>query len=342
MKKLLVLLLFVSMLTHGQQIFIPSVSYFDQNNYVEYIAGNLPIIIVVPHGGSLTPTNLPVIGNHGIDNGTFETSHLLYDSIIHHTNGCFPHMIISHLHPTVMNPVREIDSAAGTNIDARNAWYDFHDFIDTAKYDITNTWGAGHYFEMHGNGHSDMWTEIGLGVSKTYLNGSDSLILSRVGYSTVKNLCTNGGINFLDIIKGSSSLGGLLDSKGWNSVPSPSNPSPGLGGFFYAGWNTWEHGSRYSGVIDASHVENYYAFMQISNRDQYANDLSNSIIEFMNIHYGFVMDCVTSSDREVIMRSDKDLLKVIDILGRETDRKKNTLLFYIYNDGTVKKKIIVE
>ena len=342
MKKLLLLFLCIPILTHGQQVFMPGQSYFGQNSYIEYIAGNLPIIIVVPHGGSLTPTNLPVIGNHGIDNGTFETSHLLYDSIIHHTNGCFPHMIISHLHPTVMNPVREIDSAAGTNIDARNAWYDFHDFIDTAKYDITNTWGAGHYFEMHGNGHSDMWTEIGLGVSKTYLNGSDSLILSRVGYSTVKNLCTNGGINFLDIIKGPSSLGGLLDSKGWNSVPSPSNPSPGLGGFFYAGWNTWEHGSRYSGVIDASHVENYYAFMQISNRDQYANDLSNSIIEFMNIHYGFVMDCITSSDREVIMHSNKGLLKIINILGRETQGKKNEPLFYIYDDATVEKKIIIE
>ena len=341
MRKLLLLFLCVPILSHGQQTFIPGQSYFSQNNYIEYIAGNLPIIIVVPHGGSLIPANLPIIGIHGVDNGTFETSHLVYDSIIYHTNGCFLHMIISHLHPTVMNPAREIDSAAGTNIDARNAWYDFHDFIDTAKYDITNNWGAGHYFEMHGNGHSDMWTEIGLGVSKTYLNGSDSLILSRVGYSTIKNLCTNGGVNFLDVIKGASSLGGLLDSKGWNSVPSPSNPSPGTGGFFYAGWNTWEHGSRYSGVIDASHVENYYVFMQTSNRNQYANDLSTSIIEFMNIHYGFVMDCITSSDREVIMHSDK-VLKIIDPLGREVNEKRNTPLFYIYDDGTVEKKIIIE
>ena len=342
MRKLFLLFLCVPILFHGQQTFIPGQSYFGQNNYIEYIAGNLPIIIVVPHGGSLIPANLPIIGIHGVDNGTFETSHLVYDSIIYHTNGCFPHMIISHLHPTVMNPAREIDSAAGTNIDARNAWYDFHDFIDTAKYDITNTWWAGHYFEMHGNGHSDMWTEVGLGVSKTYLNGSDSLILSRVGYSTVKNLCTNGGVNFLDIIKGPYSLGGLLDNKGWNSVPSPSNPSPGTGGFFYAGWNTWKHGSRYSGVIDASHVENYYVFMQTSNRNQYANDLSTSIIEFMNIHYGFVMNCITSSDRGVIMNSDKYLLKKIDILGREVDGDKNMPIFYIYDDGTVEKKIIIE
>ena len=342
MKKLFFLLLFVSLLAHGQQIFIPGVSYFDQNNYVEYIAGNLPIIIVVPHGGTLIPPNLPVIHNRGVDNGSFETSHLLYDSIVQHTNGCFPHMIISHLHPSVMNPVREVDTAAGTNIDARNAWYNFHDFIDTAKYDITNTWGAGHYFEMHGNGHSDMWTEVGLGVSKTYLNGSDSLILSRVGYSTVKNLCTNGGVNFLGIIKGPYSLGGLLDNKGWNSVPSPSNLSPGTGGFFYAGWNTWKHGSRYSGVIDASHVENYYVFMQTSNRNQYANDLSTSIIEFMNIHYGFVMNCITSSDRDLLFHSGKKLLKVTDILGREVNEERNTPLFYIYDDGTAVKKIIIE
>ena len=38
----------------------------------------------------------------------------------------------------------------------------------------------------------------------------------------------------------------------------------------------------------------------------------------------------------------KRLLKVIDILGRESNEKRNTLLFYIYNDGTVEKKIIIE
>ena len=342
MKKLLLILLCLPIISFAQQNFIAGQSYFGQNNYVEYIAGNLPIIIGVPHGGTLTPANLPVIHNRGVDNGSFETSQLLYDSIVQHTNGCFPHMIISHLHPSVMNPVREIDTAAGTNIEARNAWYEFHDFIDTSKFDITNTWGAGHYFEMHGNGHSEMWTEIGLGVSKSYLNGSDSLILSRTNYSTVKNLCTNGGADFLEIIKGPTSLGGLLDSKGWNSVPSPSNPSPNTGGFFYAGWNTWRHGSRYSGVIDASHVENYYVFMQTSNRNQYSNDLSNSIIEFMNIHYGFVMDCTTTSAIEIEKTSNKKLLMTTDILGKETKPQTNTPFIEIYDDGTVEKRIVIE
>ena len=36
------------------------------------------------------------------------------------------------------------------------------------------------------------------------------------------------------------------------------------------------------------------------------------------------------------------LIKIIDILGREVNKKSNTILFYIYNDGTVEKKIIFE
>ena len=38
----------------------------------------------------------------------------------------------------------------------------------------------------------------------------------------------------------------------------------------------------------------------------------------------------------------KELLKITDILGREVNEKRNTLLFYIYNDGTVEKKIVIE
>ena len=38
----------------------------------------------------------------------------------------------------------------------------------------------------------------------------------------------------------------------------------------------------------------------------------------------------------------KEILKITDILGKETKAIKNEPLFYIYNDGTVEKKIIFE
>ena len=40
--------------------------------------------------------------------------------------------------------------------------------------------------------------------------------------------------------------------------------------------------------------------------------------------------------------TNKQLLKITDILGREVNEKRNTTLFYIYNDGTVEKKMIIE
>ena len=40
--------------------------------------------------------------------------------------------------------------------------------------------------------------------------------------------------------------------------------------------------------------------------------------------------------------TNKELLKITDILGRETKGTKNAPLFYIYDDGTVEKKIIIE
>ena len=40
--------------------------------------------------------------------------------------------------------------------------------------------------------------------------------------------------------------------------------------------------------------------------------------------------------------TNKELLKVTDILGREVNKKRNTPLFYIYDDGTVEKRINIE
>jgi endonuclease/exonuclease/phosphatase family metal-dependent hydrolase len=40
--------------------------------------------------------------------------------------------------------------------------------------------------------------------------------------------------------------------------------------------------------------------------------------------------------------SNKNLIKIVDVLGRETKPKKNTPLFYMYDDSSVEKKIVVE
>lgn len=44
----------------------------------------------------------------------------------------------------------------------------------------------------------------------------------------------------------------------------------------------------------------------------------------------------------IIQKPDRELLKITDVLGRTINKATNTPLFYIYDDGTVEKKIILE
>lgn len=263
-------------------------SYFGANNYIEYIPGDLPIIIVAPHGGPIKPIDVePSNPQRGNDAGTYETTQLLKTNITNKTKGGTPHVIYNNLYTKYLNPVSPIDKAAGEQSVFRKAYKEFHDFIEDAKAKVTNQWGKGHYIEIHGNGvNQTKWNMIGLGVSKKYLQGSDDDIRSRLNVSSVKNLIINGKADFIEIVKGKSSLAGLLDAKGWKSAPTVSN-IPGEETFFYSGYNIHKHGSRHGGTIDATHLETYYAFMQKRNRDKYANDVAESLLTFMDLHYGF-------------------------------------------------------
>ena len=42
------------------------------------------------------------------------------------------------------------------------------------------------------------------------------------------------------------------------------------------------------------------------------------------------------------IQNSKELIKIVDILGREVVEKSNTTLFFIYSNGTVEKRIIIE
>jgi len=60
-----------------------------------------------------------------------------------------------------------------------------------------------------------------------------------------------------------------------------------------------------------------------------------------NCSYGTILNCSgTTSIQE--HSTNKELLKVTDILGQDIKEKANTSLFYIYDDGTVEKRIVIE
>ncbi len=95
-KKLLITLAFVSCI-HIATAQIPGQSYFDDTGYVEYIHGNSPVIISVPHGGLLPPDIIPDRNFNGciIKNDTYtqETGRVIADAY-HQQRGYYPFVII--------------------------------------------------------------------------------------------------------------------------------------------------------------------------------------------------------------------------------------------------------
>jgi len=71
------------------------------------------------------------------------------------------------------------------------------------------------------------------------------------------------------------------------------------------------------------------------------NAYDNNISDHRPIGLRLQVDPVISNTLEMEPKV-KDLIKVMDVLGRETKPKNNTLLFYIYENGFVEKKIVLE
>ena len=60
------------------------------------------------------------------------------------------------------------------------------------------------------------------------------------------------------------------------------------------------------------------------------------------IHNNPGVDLNTPTGIFNIFPNNKQLIKIVDLLGRESKGLKNQPLFYIYDDGTVEKRIIIE
>ena len=71
------------------------------------------------------------------------------------------------------------------------------------------------------------------------------------------------------------------------------------------------------------------------------NAYDNTISDHRPVGLKLHVDAVISNTLEIEYKS-KNLIKVVNVLGGETKPKRNTPLFYMYENGLVEKKIVVE
>jgi hypothetical protein len=273
--------------------FVPGTSYTGRRGYVEYIPGDLPVVISAPHGGDMTPAEIPdrTWGTLVTDSNTRETVLAVRDAFVEQT-GSAPHVVISHLKRTKLDPNREIGEAAQESPFAENAWHEFHHFIEVAEGMVDGAFGGGLYLDLHGHGHPNNWVELGYLLSAPDLDQPDQVLNgpTYVDKSAIRVLARSVEIPFSQLLRGSNSFGGRLAALGVRSVPSPDDPSPGAEAYFSGGYNTARHGSRSAGrVVSGIQLELPRPGVRDSdgNRRLFASRLATVAEAYLTEHFGF-------------------------------------------------------
>ena len=249
-------------LGHDAPYYADSV-YYGREKYIEYFAGNLPIILSVPHGGREIPSEIPdrSWGTMVTDDNTYEMSKVLMDTM-EARFGARPHVILCRLKRRKLDANRDSLEAAQENRFAHRAWQEYHYYIGSAKKKIESEFGSGLFLDIHGHGanpdgYYDLRTWLGYLMPGSVLDRSDEELntTENSNKTSIRALVDSSSFSFIEVLRGKNSFGSLMDSLRFYSVPSKKYPGPEGSRYFSGGYNTLRHGSRDGGMISAIQIE---------------------------------------------------------------------------------------
>jgi N-formylglutamate amidohydrolase len=272
---------------------VPGQSYFSPARYLEYVAGDLPIVITVPHGGQLTPAALPkrTKGVSDMDANTQELTRA-FAAELHRQAGGQAHVVFSRLHRSRLDPNREIQEAAQGHAGAELAWREFHAAIAGALAAAVGRHGFAFLIDLHGHSHPVARLELGYGLGARSLNQSDADFdaLGLIALSTLRDLHTARGGSAARLLRGPHSLGALLAERGLRAVPSPPEPGPGDNPFFSGGYIVNTHAAAPATTkVDGVQIECPRAGIRdtAENRERFARTTAEALLVFLREQYGF-------------------------------------------------------
>lgn len=290
-KTVILLLLTLSGIAYSQA-YIPGTSYFGREDYIEYVAGNLPLILSVPHGGNLEPSEIPdrTCGETVTDSYTEELAASIREEIMELT-GCTPHIVICHLKRTKLDVNRELDIATCGNQFADTAWNEYHTFIDSAKAAVERGSGKGLLIDLHGHGHAIQRLELGYLLSAVQLAYPDAS-LNQAAIIEISSIRSLAGMNvnnltLSDLLHGLFSLGTMFAARGYPAVPGIDEPYPFSGEpYFSGGYITSRHGSSGEGSVDAIQIEcNQDVRFEVTARNNFAVATAAIFLNYLIKHY---------------------------------------------------------
>jgi hypothetical protein len=272
----------------------PGVSLWGHRDFVEYIPGELPLVVTVPHDGAATPEDVPdrTYGDFGRDDDTAELSLAMADAFEVDV-GKRPHLVIVHLHRIKLDANRALPEAAQGDPVATRAWDEYHGWVDAAKAQVEADWGAGFYVDIHRHAHSNQRLELGYSLSAAELTLTDAELNEpwAVEQSTLRTLVEHADQPHAALVRGVLSLGSLYEGLGVPAVPSDVQPDPGGPVFWGFGYNAVRHGCRHGGSICGAQIQ---VNAEVFSTPEAWSDFGDASVEvfsaFFDAHYGHALD----------------------------------------------------
>ena len=266
---------------------------YGADRLIEYQPGALPLIIGTPHGGYLKPKELAdrTYGVVDQDSNTQELARMIQAALVQKL-GAAPHLIVCRLHRSKVDVNREIVEAAQGGLGAEQAWRDWQGFILKAKAIVLKQFGTGLYIDLHGQRHKEARVELGYMIGADKLRLDDALLEKSkllIRQSSIRELDQRSPASFVELLRGASSLGGLLQARGFASVPSPAVPAPKENEqYFRGGFNTDTHGSRQGGSFNAVQIECPWLGVRDTpaNRAKFVDALIDALPLWFRTHVG--------------------------------------------------------
>jgi N-formylglutamate amidohydrolase len=271
----------------------PVASLFGQHDYIEYIPGDLPLVIAVPHGGREKPAAIPDRTNGVVvmDANTQELARAIA-AVLHADTGRHPHLIICHLHRSKLDANRDIVEAAEGNSLAEQAWKEHHAFIEKACAKAVGQFGVAFLIDLHGHGHPDPRIELGYLHSALDLADCEEVLNSPqvIAASSLRWIVERGSLSHTDLLRGPQSLGALLEREGFPATPSPRMPVP-TEPFFRGGYTIARHCKSDKNVTGLQIEANRPRLRDTAeNRMRFAHGLFAALQTYFTVHLGLEMD----------------------------------------------------
>lgn len=208
-------------------VFVAGETYFGRRQYIEYLAGDLPVIVSAPHGGNLEPAEISA-RTSGVTTRDLNTQELAraFASALFDRTGRRAHIIINRLHRNRLDANREIVEAAQGDVFGEWAWAEYHGFIEAAKQSVDEQYGSGLYIDLHGHGHDIQRLELGYLLAASDLELPDNLLddPDLVNRSSIRALALAAAVGFVELVRGATSLGGLLAQEGFGATCTATKP----------------------------------------------------------------------------------------------------------------------